>query len=118
MDEATADLRDGFDEEPGSFMLALRCDLRWDKSKFARLTEAMLAFVRARDPADPIPRWIAEGYWYLDTFVRDWACHPNFPREHDEAYYEQAFQRLHDLAFWLFTGSSPYQNGSGFEPLG
>ncbi|KMO40627.1 hypothetical protein VQ03_14025 [Methylobacterium tarhaniae] len=51
-------------------------------------------------------------FWYLDGFVRDWATHPNVPREHASDYYERAFTRFGDLASWYFTGASPYQSGS------
>lgn len=30
---------------------------------------------------------------------------------------ESAYERLHDLAYWLFQGESPYKGGSGFEEL-
>ena len=42
----------------------------------------------------------------------------NFRRPHAPEYYEAAYQRLHDLASWLFTGACPYQDASTFgEPL-
>jgi len=77
----------------------------------------MHTFVSQRATEEPIPRWIAEGFWYLGWFVRDWSEHPNFPRQHDHTYYAHAYERLHDLASWLFIGQSPYEEGQGFEPL-
>lgn len=110
-------LRRELDGAPGSFLLKLRRDREWDKAAFDRLTAVMLAHVEARDPDEPIERWIAEGFWYLDWFVRDWSRHQDFPRRHAEAYYARACGRLHDLAYWLFLGESPYQEGEGFDPL-
>ena len=106
-----------FEGGDGSFLVQLRIGLSWDVAAFNRLTRAMLEVVEARDPADPIPRWLAEGYWYLDWYVREWTSHGAFPRPHSSSYYEQAYQRLHDLAYWLFFGESPCQNASGFGPL-
>jgi len=75
----------------------------------------MRAYVRTRQPGSDIPQWIAQGFWYLDGFVRDWSSHANFPREHDPMYYQAAFARLHDLAHYLFFGESPYQDAAHFD---
>jgi hypothetical protein len=64
-----------------------------------------------------LDRWMAEGFWYVPSFVRDWTTHPNFPRIHNAEYYQKAYQRLDDLAYWFFFGESPYLNESGFEPM-
>jgi hypothetical protein len=117
MDDAVEILKHEFEAGEGSFLLQLRCDLRWDESAFSRLAAAMLGYVCTRRSQDPIPRWIAEGFWYLDFFVKEWSSHENFPRPSAPRYYEKATKRLHDLAFWLFMGQSPYEEGRGFEPL-
>jgi len=54
-----------------------------------------------------MPRWIAEGFWYLDTLTRGWVSHPSFPRVHSDEYYAAAFARLRDLSYWLFVGERP-----------
>ena len=102
-------LRAEFAAEDGSFLLQLRTDLTWDTAAFDRLTTAMLEVLRTTEYADQIPRWVAEGFWLLDTFVRDWSSHPDFPRPLPVEYYSAAYARLHDLAQWLFVGESPYQ---------
>jgi hypothetical protein len=117
MDDAILVLQHEFDAMPGSFLLQLRCDLRWDKEAFNRLTVAMHTLVSEHNPEESIPRWIAEGFWYLDWFVKHWSTHANFPHEHAPAYYERAYERLHDLAFWLFVGESPYEGKQGFDAL-
>ncbi len=106
-----------FSAEPGSFLLQLRCDLRWDTAAFTRLTGAMLAYARAHQGDEVIPRWVAEGFCYVSWFVRDWSTHESFPREHPPPYYDDAYQRLHDLAYWLFTGTSPYESEDAFDEL-
>ena len=115
MIEALSVLRSEFDAADGSFLLQLRCDLHWDQTAFARLTDAMLAYASGRDSSADIPRWLAEGFWYVDWFVREWSTHPSFPREHEQTYYEAAYERLHDLAYFLFVGESPYDDPSALE---
>jgi hypothetical protein len=110
-------LREELEASDGSFLLSLRTDLTWDPSAFDRLIAAMLEVVQARDPEEPIPRWMAQGFWFVDWFVKEWSQHPNFPRPHSAQYYQRAYERLHDLAFYLFMGTSPYQDGKGFEAL-
>jgi hypothetical protein len=110
-------LREEIEANEGSFLLRLRVELTWDPVAFNRLTAAMLELVQSREPEDPIPRWIAEGFWFVDWYVKEWSQHPNFPRPFGDRYYELSYERLHDLAHWLFMGSSPYQSGSHFEPL-
>lgn len=110
-------LREEFEAHDGSFLFHLRGDLSWDPVAFNRMIGAMLALVQSREPEDPIPRWIAEGFWFVDWYVKEWSRHPNFPRPFDDRYYERSYERLHDLAYWLFMGRSPYESGSHFEPL-
>ena len=56
-----------------------------------------------------IETWIAEGFWYCDTFIRSWTSHPNFPRPPEEAY-RDALALLDHLASFLFTGLNPYND--------
>ena len=117
LDEVVNVLTHEFEAGPGSFLLELRTGLRWDKPTFTRMVGAMEQLVRERKADEPISRWIAQGFWYCDWFVRDWSTHEAFPREHEADYYERAHARLHDLAYWLFIGESPYTKGSGFDPI-
>ena len=32
-------------------------------------------------------------------------------------YYEKAYERLSDLAYYCLEGESPYLSGTGFEPM-
>ena len=106
-----------FDAEEGSFLIQLRPGLVWDRAAFSRLVLAMEACCKDHEGRESIDRWIAVGFWYLSWSVKDWATHPNFPKDEPPEYYEKAFKRLFDLAYWFFCGESPYLKGHGFEPL-
>lgn len=110
-------LRNEFSAAEGSFLIQLRCELTWDRDAFMRLTTAMQTYCEESSHPDTLERWIAEGFWSTPSFVRDWATHASFPREHAEDYYAQAFERLDDLAYWYFLGESPYEGNARFEPL-
>jgi hypothetical protein len=114
-DELEQTLRAEFNADERSFLLQLRCDLRWDVEAFRRVTSAMFAYVRARDPEADIPRWVAEGFWYLGWYVESWSQHPNFPRPLRTEYYDAAYERLSGLAYWLFVGESMYTSEEFFE---
>ena len=112
MERRLETLRHEFEAGDGSFLIQLRFDLTWDKQAFATLTDAMRDCCEMQAESDRINRWLAEGFWYLQRFVRDWTQHPQFPRPYPADYYERAYGQLDDLAEWFFTGISPY-NGSG-----
>ncbi len=118
MDEHTlAVLRSEFEAHDGSFLIQLRPRLTWDKAAFSRLIAVMEQCCRDYADNDLLDRWIAQGFWYIPTFVKAWTTHPNFPREHEQAYYDAAYRRLDDLAYWYFWGQSPYIGDAGFDPL-
>src|SRR5262249_57673260 len=117
MDDYERIVRREFNAEEGSFLLQLRCNYVWDKAAFSRLIIAMEKCAVAHEGRDVIARWIAEGFWYLETFVPDHSGHPAFPRPHGDEYYESAYERLHDLSYWLFVGESVYEGGGALEPL-
>lgn len=101
-------LRHEFGAEEGSFLLSLRVRLEWDRNAFDCLLAAMATCCRDQAGAEKLERWLAEGFWYLSSFVRDWTTHPQFPRSLPEEYYDTAYRRLDELAEWFFTGESPY----------
>jgi hypothetical protein len=117
VDQYLTVLRDEFDAEEGSFLIQMRSDLRWDKVAFTRLIVAMEQCCQAIDEQEKVDRWVAGGFWYVSFTIRDWTTHEQFPQDHGADYYEQAYQRLDDLAFWFFMGESPYQEGLGFEAM-
>jgi hypothetical protein len=102
-------LKREFDAEEGSFLLQARVRLEWDWNAFRRLTSAMYDVADEVKDRPSVETWIAEGFWYCDTFVRDWTSHPNFPRPSEEAYRE-AIELVHNLASFLFIGRTPYDD--------
>jgi hypothetical protein len=117
MDGYVSILRHEFAAEPNSFLIQLRCDLSWDQVAFSRLVQAMEQCARAHEGKEVIERWIASGFWYLECFTPDWSSQPHFSRPHGEVYYEAACNRLRDLSYWLFFGSSPYQGDGPLPPM-
>ena len=95
--------------DEGSFLIRVRCRLEWDWDAFRRLTSAMYDVADAAKGQPSIETWIAEGFWYCDTFIRDWTSHPNFPRPPEKAY-QDALELLNHLASFLFTGLNPYKD--------
>jgi hypothetical protein len=102
-------LRYQFDAEEGSFLILLRSELRWDWAAFQALTSAMYEVADEVRGRDAIESWIANGFWYSDTWIRSWTGHPNFPRP-AQPVYEAALTLLSDLAWFLFMGESPYSD--------
>ena len=117
MDNYLLVLRNEFEAGEGSFLIQLRPHLEWNKASFSRLVAAMQKCCQEYSDADSLDRWMAQGFWYVPWFVRDWTTHESFPRIHAAGYYDKAYQRLDDLAYWFFFGESPYEKGTGFEPL-
>jgi hypothetical protein len=110
-------LKREFAAEDGSFLIQLRPDLIWDNEAFSRLVIAMEACCNASECVELLERWLVEGFWFMSWFVKDWTTHPSFPRPQPREYHEKALKRLDDLTYWFFLGQSPYQNGTGFDPL-
>ncbi|MGC0312352.1 hypothetical protein [Kitasatospora acidiphila] len=108
MDDAVGVLRCEFAAEEGSFLLQLRCDLRWDRDAFTRLERAMRAVCERNQTAAQLDRWMAEGFYSVSSWVADWTAHPNFPRPEPEEYYRSCIERLSDLANWFFQGYHDY----------
>jgi hypothetical protein len=102
-------LKREFDAEEGSFLLQARCDLKWDWEAFRRLTSAMYDVADEAKGQASLETWIANGFWCCDTWIRDWTGHPDFPRPPEDAY-RDALDIVHDLAYLLFIGESPYQD--------
>ena len=102
-------LKREFDAEEGSFLLQARCQLKWDWGAFRALTGAMYDVADEARRKPSIETWIAHGYWFSDTWIKSWTNHPDFPRPSTEAYAD-AIELIHDLAYFLFVGESPYED--------
>ncbi len=102
-------LKREFDADKGSFLILVRIELKWDWKAFRRLTSAMYDVADEAKGQPSIETWIAQGFWFCDTWIRDHTSHPNFPRPPEEAYLD-ALRLLDDLASFLFMGQSPYDD--------
>ena len=105
------ELKSQFDADSKSFLLIVRCELRWDKEAFRRLTSSMYHVATKYQGAHNLPTWIANGFWYCDIWIREWTGHDNFPRPENE-YYQESLELLRDLAYYLFMGESPYTDNT------
>jgi hypothetical protein len=109
-----------FSAGEGSFLEQMY-KLTWDKAAFTRLTEAMFACCQAFDAHErrptgvddgldttPVPRWLADGYWYVSADVRHFTLHPAWKSTTalEQGYYDAAYERLYLLAYWFFTGGA------------
>ncbi len=115
-------LKQEFAAADGSFMQSLRIALKWDPVAFNKLIEAMLKCCVDREAVEHtydvmVERWIAEGFWYYDHFIRQWVQNPSFPRIYADSYYAHALDRLHLLASWFFRGRCPCENRDVFGPI-
>jgi len=108
-------LQQEYEAADGSFLIEIRTSLYWDKGAFSRLTAAMKQCCLDSAGKDRLDRWLAELFWYLSDYVRAWTTHPNFPRTYSQEYYEKAYERLYNLAYWYFRGYSPYIDDARFD---
>ena len=108
MDDVLTALRAEFEADEGSFLLLIRIELDWDRAAFTRLERAMRAVCETSQQRDELPRWLAEGYYYMSHFVAEWTSHPHFPRPEPADYYNDCLERLRDLSDWFFRGVHGY----------
>ncbi len=106
-----------FSAQPGTFLSKLRPGFEWDQEAFSRLLEAMQTCCEEQERTPELERWLAEGFWYVSWYVKQWTTHERFPRPYPQEYYDKAYQRLLLLASWFFTGESPWLPGTKLEPL-
>ena len=118
MNDRAQRLRKQFDLSEVSFLTKMRPDMIWDVEAFERLTGDMLEYCReAKGDSQLVDRDLAYGFWFFPAYVRRWTSHPSFPRQYSGQYYEEAYRRLDDLAYWFFSGHSPYLAGHVWEPI-
>ena len=96
-----------YEKSENSFLLKLRPNMIWDKDSFLELVTAMQICCENYKSKDTIEKWIANGFWYVPQFIRDWTSHPNFPKIYSSRYYEKAYNLLDDLASYFFLAAHP-----------
>ena len=95
----------------GTFLNLLRCELRWDWDAFYKLTSLMYDVAELSDEKEKVEKYIAHGFWFIDTWVKAWTGHKDFPRPEKEDY-EEAIELLHDLCYYYFIGESPFTDNT------
>ncbi|MFK3982670.1 hypothetical protein ACI2K4_20125 [Micromonospora sp. NPDC050397] len=98
-------------------MSVLYSERRWDRTAFTRVEQAMRAVAEEYAGRDQLDRWLAEGYFWMATWVRDHTSHPEFPRPEPESYHDACIERLWELADWFFRGEHVYQEPHVWEEL-
>jgi hypothetical protein len=101
-------LKREFDAEEGSFLIQARCHANWDWDAFRRLTSAMYDVADEVRGQPTIETWIAQGFWFCETWIQDWTRHPNSTRPPEA--YRDAKGLVHELSSFLFTGLNPYKD--------
>jgi hypothetical protein len=89
-----------------------------DQQRREQLTEEQLLdeqmldvwYVHKQDTM--LPRWLANGFWYISDFVEEWTSHPAWEkkRAREPDYFKKAYERLHRLAYWFFEGEPPWKD--------
>jgi hypothetical protein len=87
----------------------MRAEAKWDWVAFKDLSRAMFEVAKADRDKEHVEKWIGQGYWFCDTWIRSFSAHPSFPRPETKRY-EAALEILSDLAFYYFEGVCPYQD--------
>jgi hypothetical protein len=80
------------------------------QKQYVQAQKALMQHIQAEEML--LPRWLAEGFWYVSTFVPDHTSHPAWQeqRTREQAYFDKANRRLEGLAFWFFTGQPPWED--------
>ena len=67
-------------------------------------------YLRKNEHDTMLPRWLAEGFWYLSTFVRAHTSHPAWQQTiaREPEYFSKSYERLNALASWFFSGELPW----------
>jgi hypothetical protein len=61
---------------------------------------------------EQLARWLAEGFWYADSFTTSWTTRESWQGRDDLSEIEAGRERLTALADWFFTGQSPYESAA------
>ncbi|MCJ8314224.1 MAG: hypothetical protein HRU38_18905 [Saccharospirillaceae bacterium] len=102
-------LRSEFEAGENSFLIKLRCELSWDWDAFYKCSSLMFDVAIIENKKQSVDMWVAQGFWFMDTWVKDWTSHEKFERPESERY-EKAILMLSELAYLLFNGESQYSD--------
>lgn len=114
IDELMQRLHEAFAGGEGSFLLDLRERNAWSQPAFVQLVKDMRVACEVCAGEELLERWMADGFWYLPSFVQSWTSHPDFPRAEMPIDQRLATGLLEDLAHWFFTSECPWEDPDGW----
>lgn len=115
--ELTEELLYEFRGEENSFLITIRCDLKWSHTKFVKLINTMRDYCKQKQSNDPLDKEIAQGFWFVSWFIKDWTSHPDFRKANkfSEDYFNQSYELIYDLSYWYFMEESIYSEEKDFK---
>ncbi|HEY2589064.1 MAG TPA: hypothetical protein VGI81_25195 [Tepidisphaeraceae bacterium] len=91
---------------PGSFIAAVRFDLRWDSAKFSELCKALQTATKEYVGLSDLPRDLSQLFWYCATFIPMWVQQRDFATGQSHINYEKACYLLKRLGNAWFADDS------------
>ncbi|WP_459477435.1 hypothetical protein [Clostridium saccharoperbutylacetonicum] len=115
--ELTEELLYEFRGEENSFLITIRCDLEWSHNKFIKFLYTMKDYCKQKQSKDPLDKEIAQGFWFVTWFIKDWTSHQGFRKANkfSDDYYTESYELIHDLSYWYFVEESIYIEEKDFE---
>lgn len=92
---------------PGSFIAAVRFELRWDSAKFSELCNALQAATKQYVGVSDLPRDLSQLFWYCGTFIPMWVQQRVFTVGQSNINYENARSLLMRLGNAWFADDGP-----------
>ena len=96
--------------EEGSFLLELRTNLAWNHHSFVKFLLQLEEYCVQNQNEANLNRAYASEICYISHFVKEWSTHEGFKSIQSEAYFELAYQLIHDLSYHYFIGESVYND--------
>jgi hypothetical protein len=103
-------LKNEFNAEEDSFLLELRTQLNWNKSKFLKLINNMIEYCKSNKDAELLERWAVDGFWYTEHFVKEWTSNDEFIKNEPERYYELSYMILENMRALYFSRYEVYED--------
>lgn len=105
-DRQLRELRDELEAAKGSFLEGFFTGT-WSADRFERLLTLMEQACEDHEGAERVERWIASGFWFVESWVRTVALRPQFTQQRSRALLEADCERIVQLTSWFFDGERP-----------
>ena len=93
-------LEDHLNAKEGSFILDLRCNLKWKNESFKELLYLILEEAQKTRKDNTVSKQTVSGIWFVNDFVRNWTEHENFPKKNPQEYYDKAYKLLNHFFYY------------------